>query len=84
MGPAGAPGEESFDFDVCSPAWLECELDSNAIVGGRFLLITRRFDPQRIENYVRKRIAQASGDDWLTIGGKIARWAKWEFEDYRP
>ncbi|MFG6282689.1 Imm8 family immunity protein [Sphingomonas sp. S6] len=84
VGPAGAPGEESFDFKVCSPAWLEYELDSHAIVEGRFLLIARSFDPQRIEDYVRKRIAQASGDDWHTIAGEIARWAQWEFEDYRP
>jgi hypothetical protein len=84
VGPAGAPGEESFDFNVCSPAWLEYELDSHAIVEGRLLLIARTFDPQRIEDYVRKRIAQATGDDWLTIAGKIAHWAQWEFEDYRP
>jgi hypothetical protein len=84
VGPAGAPGEESFDFDVCSPAWLERELDSHAILRGRFLLIVRGFDPQRIEDYVRKRIAQVSGDDWLTVAGKIACWAQWEFEDYRP
>nr|WP_082049244.1 Imm8 family immunity protein [Sphingomonas melonis] len=84
VGPAGAPGEESFDFNVCSPAWLDQELNSHAIVEGRLLLIARSFDPQRIEDYVRKRIAQASGDDWLTIAGKIARWAHWEFEDYRP
>lgn len=48
------------------------------------MLIARTFDPQRIEDYVRKRIAQATGDDWLTIAGKIAHWAQWEFEDYRP
>ena len=84
VGPAGAPGEESFDFNVCSPAWLEYELDSHAIVEGRLLLIARSFDPQHVEDYVRKRIAQASGDDWLTLAGTIARWAHWEFEDYRP
>lgn len=84
IGPLGSPGEESFDFDVCSPAWLEAELDRHPIIGGRFLLITRDFDPKRIEEYVRKRISQASGSDWPTVAGKIARWSQWEFEDYRP
>ena len=84
VGPVGKPGKESFGFDVCSPARLESELDSHAIVGGRFLLIARDFDPQIIEGYVRKRIAQASGDDWPTVAGKIAGWSHWEFEDYRP
>jgi hypothetical protein len=84
VGPSGLPGEESFDFDVCSPAWLMAELHSLTIVEGRFLLIARDFDPQRIEDYVRQRIEEASGNDWPEVAGKIARWAHWEFEDYRP
>ncbi|MHA6723178.1 Imm8 family immunity protein [Sphingomonas sp. RS2018] len=84
VGPAGLPGEESFDFDVCSPEWLAAELDGRAIISGRFLLIARRYDPCRIEDYVRTRVAQASGDDWPTVAGKLARWSHWEFDDYRP
>lgn len=83
IGVAGSQGEESFDFDVCSPAWLDAELEHHAIISGRFLLIVRNFDPRRIEEYVRKRIAQASGDEWPTVAGKLARWSQWEFEDYR-
>jgi len=84
VGSAGSPDQESFDFDVCSPAWLEAELNNRAIIGGRFLLIIRDFDARRIEDYVSQRIAQTSGDDWSTVAGKIARWTQWEFEDYRP
>ena len=84
VGPSGLPGEESFDFDVCSPAWLLEELGSPSIVEGRFLLIARDFDPQCIEDYVRQRLQEASGKDWPEVAGKIARWARWEFEDYRP
>lgn len=84
VGPLGLPGEESFDFDVCSPAWLCAKLDSASMMQGRFLLIAHHFDPQRIEDYVRQRIGEASGEDWPEVAGKIARWAHWEFEDYRP
>jgi Immunity protein 8 len=83
IGPAGAQGEESFDFDMCSPAWLLEEARRHAIVSGRFLLIATDYQPKLIEAYVLKRIAQASGDDWSTIAGKIARWSQWEFEDYQ-
>jgi hypothetical protein len=83
VGPSGLPGEESFDFDVCSPDWLETQLDSQAVLEGRFLLIVRDFDPQSIEDYVRRRVEQTSGNDWCEVAGKIARWAHWEFEDYR-
>lgn len=48
------------------------------------MLVARNFDPQRIEDYMRQRIAQASGNDWLTIAGKIASWAQLEFEGDRP
>lgn len=82
IGPAGAEGEESFDFDVCSPAWLETELKSHPVVSGRFFLIIEAFDLDVIESYVRKRVAQATGADWPTIAGKLARWSRWEFEDY--
>jgi hypothetical protein len=83
IGPADGQGEESFDFDVCSPAWLDDRLNYEAILSGRFQLISRRFDPDQIETFVRERIAQATGRDWPTVAGKLARWSQWEFEDYR-
>ena len=82
VGPLGSDGEESFDFDVCSPAWLLSELDRFPVISGRFLLIVRDFDVKQIEEYVRKRLAQASGENWSAIADKISRWAQWEFEDY--
>ena len=84
VGPAGLPGEESFDFSVCSPGWLEAELETRAIVAGRLLLIARDYNPRCIEEYVRNRIVQASGDDWPAVASKLSRWSLWEFEDYRP
>jgi hypothetical protein len=83
VGSVGAEGEESFDFEVCSPAWLEAELSRFPVIGGRFLLIVGSFNPPQVETYVRNRIAQAEGPDWPSVAGKIARWAHWEFEDYR-
>ena len=81
IGPVDAEGEESFDFDVCSPAWLEAELQRQSMLSGRFLLIARDFDAKQIESHVRKRIAQATGPDWPAVANKLARWSRWEFED---
>ena len=83
IGPHDAPGEESFDFDVCSPAWLVGEVERNPVVSGRFLLIAASYEPKQIEAYVRKRIDQTSGDDWPMIAAKLGRWSQWEFEDYQ-
>jgi hypothetical protein len=41
------------------------------------------FHPKQIEDYVRRRFAEASSDDWPTIAAKLARRSQWEFEDYR-
>lgn len=82
IGPKGSPGEESFDFDVCSPAWLAAEVDRNELVSGRFCLFMAQFDYRAIERYVSKRIAHATGSDWTEVATKLARWSRWEFEDY--
>lgn len=82
IGAADEVGEESFGFDVCSPAWLLAELERYPVISGRFLLIADHYDPTKVEEYVRKRVAQASGADWPTVAGKLARWSRWEFEDY--
>ena len=82
IGAVGEPGEESFDFDVCSPAWLQRELELYPVLSGRFTLIVADYNPSAIETYVRKRVAQATGPDWPTVAGILARWSRWEFEDY--
>lgn len=83
VGPQDLAGEESFDFAVCSPAWLDAQVANGQIVDGRFLLIAQTFDPSQIRNFVHTRLAAAVGDDWSAVATKIARWSYWEFEDYK-
>jgi len=52
------------------------------MVSGRFRLFMARFDYDAVERYVAKRIAQATGADWAEVATKLARWSRWEFEDY--
>lgn len=82
IGPKGSPGEESFDFDVCSPAWLAAEVERDGLVSGRFCLFMAKYDYGAVERYVSKRVAQATGSDWPEVAAKLARWSRWEFEDY--
>ncbi|WP_404333698.1 Imm8 family immunity protein [Sphingomonas sp. MMS12-HWE2-04] len=83
IGEHGEKGEESFDFAVCSPSWLERELEKQGPLSGRFLLIVQAFEPAQIEQYVRRRVEEAKGGDWSAIAEKLSRWSAWEFEDYR-
>lgn len=84
IGVAGQRGADAFEFDVCSPEWLETELESYPIIPGGPRLFMLRFDPDAVEAYVRKRLLHANGEDWATVANKVGRWARWEFEDYTP
>ena len=82
IGPRGGEGEESFDVFVCSPEWLADELKQDPIISGRSRLIMSAFDYDRVEAYVRKQIAFATGDTWSEVAAKLSRWSSWEFKDY--
>lgn len=49
IGPSGLPGEESFDFDICSSLWLAAEIERDVVVSGRFRLFMARFDYEAVE-----------------------------------
>lgn len=53
IGAKGEKGADAFEFDVCSPEWLERELERYPILPGGPRLIAKRFDPVAIESYVR-------------------------------
>lgn len=82
IGIRGERGSDAFDFDVCSPQWLEGELESHPILPGGPRLIAKKFDPAAVEEHVRKRLRHASGPDWATVAAKIGQWSRWEFENH--
>ena len=83
VGPLGERGAEMFQFEVCSPAWLEKELQSDNVVLGRHRLFMSNFSYNALETYVLKRVQQAEGPDWPSVAEKLSRWGHWEFEDYQ-
>ena len=84
IGVRGEKGADAFEFDVCSPEFLESETENHPVFSGENLIIMKRFDPDRVEEFVHKRLRHATGKDWGEMAGKIGKWARWEFEDYRP
>ncbi len=82
IGPEGEVGEESFDFVVCTPSWLAAQIQQKRYVFGRHHLFVSRYDVQLIEVAVRELCAEASAPDWPSLAGYLARYGKWEFEDY--
>ena len=83
IGPEGEPGEESFDLTVCTPAWLQGNLDPKEPLMGSGYLIVRDFDYARIKQRIIRFISTCSGETWDAIACKLGRLGNWEFEDYR-
>lgn len=84
IGPDGDEGEESFDVQVVTPAWLEQRYASDGLAGGDGRLLVFEYDWSLIESYLRKRVAGCEGKDWQEVAAKLSRFSHWEFEDYQP
>jgi hypothetical protein len=80
VGPDDGPGEESFDFCVVTPSYLQ---EQHVPRWGRGLLIVESFDWTVVRNAVEKRIADVSGDTWQQIGSELNKEFVWEFDTYR-
>ena len=83
IGPRGEPGEESFDITVCTPASVAEECSARGFVLGRHRLIVSAYDPSLILGILTKLVTSCNAVSWPEVGSKIARFAFWEFEDYR-
>jgi hypothetical protein len=86
IGSDDAPGEESFDFMVCTPKWFAAELQASnePIAFGRHYLFLRHYDYELLRQVIESLCIQATGEDWKAVAGFLGRFGKCEFEDYRP
>jgi len=83
VGPAGESGAESFDFVVCTPAWLREKVEATGPLPGRHHLIVAAYDYDELERFVRAFCERCEGATWQEVATKVGRLGRWEFEDYR-
>jgi immunity protein 8 of polymorphic toxin system len=83
VGPAGTPGEESFDATVCSSAWVKRKAAKEKIIEGRHLLIVSEYNYTLISEYISNYVSTCQGETWKEITDKLSRLGRWEFEDYQ-
>lgn len=82
IGPAGGPGEESFDLTVCSVGWLDQRLERAPVFDARHHLVVREFHWAVVLRYIEGRVARCVGETWADVAQQLSRLAYWEFEDY--
>src|SRR5260221_6324103 len=81
-GPAGGKGEESFDFEVCTPGWLLERARREGPMNGRHLVIIDTFNWPALQSYFQRLVSPCPGSDWHEVATKLSRYGHWEFEDY--
>ncbi|MEV6604365.1 immunity 8 family protein [Kutzneria sp. NPDC051319] len=82
-GPNDGPGEESFDFEVCTPAWLADRVRESGPLNGRHLVIVDRFHWPTIRACFERLVNQCTGATWSEVTEKLSRYGHHEFEDYQ-
>lgn len=82
IGPDNAPGEESFDVLVCTPAWLSDVISTDGPQIGRHHLIVDPMDLNEAITFLRRRFESLTAADWDGLAEKLSRIGHWEFEDY--
>ena len=82
IGPADAPGEESFDIQVCTPKWLASNMKNEDVLFGNHLLIVLEYNFAKILNKIERYVRACKGNNWNEIASKLARMFHWEFEGY--
>ncbi|MBT0993552.1 hypothetical protein KIN34_04540 [Cellulomonas sp. DKR-3] len=83
VGPADAPGEESFDVVVCTPRWIQRVADEHGPQIGRHLLVVSSLDLPAAVEFLAAHVASLEADDWAGLATELARVGYWEFEDYQ-
>lgn len=84
IGPEGQEGEESFGFQVCTPAWLETHYSETDVLFCRHMIIVFEYDVSRIKSSLSNYCERCFGETWQDIANALARIGHWEFEDYTP
>jgi hypothetical protein len=83
VGPASEPGEELFQFTVCTPEWFAQNMNGDFVLGRHFLFV-KEYDYEALRNFVSSYCSRCVGASWREIAEKISRLGYWEFEDYVP
>jgi hypothetical protein len=83
IGPAGAPGEESFDFTVCTAAWLVANPPQKSFAFLHGHLLVTQWDSGLVKRAVSDLCLRTDGGDWNEIATSLSRLGYWEFDNYR-
>lgn len=87
VGPCDEDGAHDYQIFICTPDWLGRECQSSYSIWGRHVLVISYYDIDLIRGGVEKCVEDSvqgvEGGDCLDAYKEIAKFASWEFEDYK-
>lgn len=85
IGPAGGAAADSFEFVLCTPAWLlhQCLAEQRPVFGAHHMIVDR-YDYGSLESSISSLCRSVEGCDWNEVASKLSLYASWEFSDYVP
>jgi hypothetical protein len=76
------PGEDTFEFVVCTPAWLAERVSDGHHVFGFPDLIVSEYHYEHIFGAISTLCSRIVGTTWQEVAAQLGRYGQWEFEDY--
>lgn len=83
IGPENLPGQESFDFLVCTPSVIHRTVTKLGYLIPRHYIIIERYDYDAIWSIIKSICDPVFGNTWHDVALKLSRYGMWEFEDYQ-
>jgi hypothetical protein len=83
LGPENGEGEESFDFIMCTPSWLQARLGDDMPKWGRGYLLANEYCYADLLSIVTGLCRSVEAENWTGVAQQLARFTRWEFDDYR-
>lgn len=70
VGPADGPGQESFDFMLCTPDWFSSTMKHDITIG-RHHVFVKRYAYARLQAFVETYCTKCSGASWKDVADKL-------------
>jgi hypothetical protein len=76
-------GGSDYSLGICTPTWLDHQVQNSGPLSGRHLLVVNRFDAAEVRAAIQKIINQCERESPAETNTMLARFFAWEFEDYQ-
>lgn len=87
VGPCDEDGVHDYQVFVCTPDWIRRKCQNDFLFWGRHVLLISYYDidliRDGIERCVKDSVQGVKEGDCLGAYREIAKFASWEFEDYK-